>query len=53
MRWEKGRNAYFNRRTPKCNTVLQTEKDLFHPEIRPNSPEKCHFSTFFGSKIPK
>ena len=35
----------------KCNTVLQTKKDLFHPEIRPNSPEKCHFSTFF--RLPK
>ena len=36
-----------NRRMPKCNSVLQAEKDLFQHEIRPNLPEKCHFLTFF------
>ena len=28
---------------PKCNTVLQSESDLFEPEIEPNSPENCEF----------
>ena len=28
-----------NFRIPKCNTVLQSENDLFEPEIQPNSPE--------------
>ena len=32
---------------PKCNSVLQTENDLFQREIRPNLSENCHFSTFF------
>ena len=27
------------RKMPKCNTVLQSESDLFEPEIQPNSPE--------------
>ena len=31
---------------PKCSSVLQTEK-----EIRPNLPEKCHFSTFLSSML--
>ena len=26
-----------NQRMPKCNNALQTEKDLFEPEI----PQKC------------
>ena len=33
----------FNRGVPKCNTVLQSENDLFEPEIQPNSPENCEF----------
>ena len=33
--------------------MLQTEKDLCQREIRPHSPENCHFSTFFRpSKFP-
>ena len=32
---------YFNRRMPKCNTVLQSENDLFEPEIQPNSHGNC------------
>ena len=28
---------------PKCNTVLQSENDLFEPEIQPNSPENWEF----------
>ena len=28
---------------PKCNTVLQSENDLFEPEIQPNSPGNCEF----------
>ena len=32
-----------NRRMPKCNTVLQSENDLFEPEIQPNSHENCEF----------
>ena len=36
---------------PRCNSVLQTEKDPFPREIRPNFPENCHFSTFF--RTPK
>ena len=31
---------------PRCNNVLQTEKDLLQHEIRLNSPEEWHFSTF-------
>ena len=27
----------------KCNTVLQSESDLFEPEIQPNSPGNCEF----------
>ena len=48
-----GNNAmfHFNRRMSKCNSVLQTEKDLFQPEVRPNLSENCHFSTFF--RTPK
>ena len=42
-----------NRRMPKCNTVLQTEKDLFQSEIRPNSPENCHFLTVFYMNLSK
>ena len=42
---------YLNRRMPRCNSVLQTEKDPFPREIRPNFPENCHFSTFF--RTPK
>ena len=30
-----------NRRMPKCNTVLQSENDLFEPEIRTNSHGNC------------
>ena len=30
-----------NRRMPKCNTVLQSENDLFEPEIQPNSHGNC------------
>ena len=43
----KGLKRSLNRRIPNCNTVLQTVKDLFQREIRPNSPENYHFSTFF------
>ena len=32
------------RRMPKCNTVLQTENDIFGPLIKPNSPGNCQFS---------
>ena len=28
---------------PECNTVLQSENDLFEPEIQPNSPGNCEF----------
>ena len=28
---------------PKCNTVLQSENDLFEPEIQPNSHGNCQF----------
>ena len=39
---------------PKCNTVVQTENDLFEPEIQPNSPENCQFLTLLRTlKIPK
>ena len=31
----------FNCRMPKCNTVLQSEDDLFEPEIQPNSQGNC------------
>ena len=31
---------------PKCNTVLQSESDLFEPEIQPNSPGNCDFLAF-------
>ena len=34
-------NYSFYRRMPKCNTVLQSENDLFEPEIQPNSHEIC------------
>ena len=33
----------FNRGVPKCNTVLQSENDLFEPEIQPYSPGNCGF----------
>ena len=36
-----------NRRMPKCNSALQTERDIFRPEIRPNLPENCQISAFF------
>ena len=39
-----------NRRMPKCNSVLQSEKDLFQPEIRPSLSENCHFMTFYQTK---
>ena len=39
-----------NRRMPKCDTVLQTEKDLFQREIR---PKIAIFRLFSASKIPK
>ena len=32
-----------NRRIPNCNTVLQSENDLFEPEIQPNSHGNCEF----------
>ena len=32
-----------NRRIPKCNTALQSENDLFEPEIQPNSHGNCEF----------
>ena len=35
----------------KYNTVLQTEMELFQPEIWGNLPENWHFSTFF--RTPK
>ena len=41
-----------NWRTPKCNTVLQTEEDLFHPEIQPNSPKSALFDRFRLPKFP-
>ena len=28
---------------PKCNTVLQSENDLYESEIQPNSPGNCEF----------
>ena len=30
---------------PKCNTVLQSENDLFEAEIQTNSHENCIFLT--------
>ena len=33
----------FIRRMPKCNTVLQSENDLFEPEIQPNLHGNCEF----------
>ena len=30
---------------PKCNNALQTEKDIFHTEIRPTLYENCYIST--------
>ena len=47
------RHCIFNRRTPKGNNALQTEKDFFQPEIRPNLPENCYFLPFFQPKIPQ
>ena len=35
---------------PKCNTMLQTENDLFEPEIQPNSPGNFQFRPFFSLK---
>ena len=32
-----------NRRMLKCNTVLQSEIDLFQPKIQPNSHGNCEF----------
>ena len=32
---------------PECTGVLQTEKDLFQPEIRPKLPENCQISAIF------
>ena len=40
-----------NRRIPKCNTLLQTENDLFKPEIQPNSPGLPIFGPSSDSKI--
>ena len=34
---------------PGCNIALQTEKDLFQPEIRPNLPENSHIIEFVVS----
>ena len=31
---------------PKCNSVLQSESDLFEPDIEPNSPGNCEFLAF-------
>ena len=31
---------------PKCNTVLQSESDLFEPEIQPNLPGICELLAF-------
>ena len=36
----------FNRRMPKCNSVLLTEEDLFQYEIWANLPKNCCLSTF-------
>ena len=33
--------SIINCRMPKCNTVLQSEDDLFEPEIQPNSQGNC------------
>ena len=38
---------------PKCNSALQTEKDLFTPEIRPNSRKVPLFGLVSASNIPK
>ena len=43
--------CFINRRIPKYNSVLQIEKDLFQPEIRPNSPENCHQNLFSASYL--
>ena len=32
---------------PKCNTVLQSESDLFESEIQPHSPGNCEFLALF------
>ena len=44
---------------PKCNTVLQSENDLFEPEIQPSSYRNCEFwgvdrtlQDITGLKIP-
>ena len=42
---EFGAKAGVNRRMPKCKTVLQSENDLFEPEIQPNSHGNCKFLT--------
>ena len=35
------RKKSFNCRMPECNTVLQSEDDLFEHEIQPNSHGNC------------
>ena len=38
--WDYSEIVYYFR-IPKCNTVLQSESDLFEPEIQPDSPGNC------------
>ena len=42
-RYNRHTYTVFNRRMPKCNTVLQSENDLFQPKIQPNSHGNCEF----------
>ena len=38
---------------PKCNSVLQTEKDLFNSKFDQICPKIATFRPFFGLKNPK
>ena len=47
-------NDMFNRRMPNSNSAIQTEIDLFQPEILPNLSVNWHFSALFLTpKSPK
>ena len=37
---------------PNCTTVVQTENDLFGPEVRLNSPKKGYFTALYPTKKP-
>ena len=42
---------------PKCNIVLQSENDLFEPEVKPNSPEianpLCSAIRIYKTVVPR